>query len=323
MAFSMEEAPRSGTGSSLKEREMKIFVTGGTGFVGSNLVRKLTEKGHEVTVLTRSAATSPPLPQGANYLEGSPAEKGAWMENVPYHDGIINLAGASIFGRWTEAAKKAIRDSRLLTTRNLVQALAARPSKPPFLFSTSAIGYYGFHQDEELDESSPPGEGFLASLSQEWESAAREAENHGARVVLLRFGIVLERDGGALKQMIPVFEKYLGSPLGSGKQWFSWIHLQDLINVYLFLIDQARISGPINCTSPHPVRNQELTRTLGEALGKPTFMPRVPGFVLRMILGEFGSVLLRGQRVLPRRLLEEGYRFQFPDLKGALASLLT
>jgi len=301
---------------------MRIFVTGGTGFVGSNLVRKLTESGHEVTLLTRSLAKSPPLSQGASYLEGSPTEKGAWLEKVPYHDGIINLAGASIFGRWTKAAKKAIRDSRLLTTRNLVQALSTRPSKPTFLFSTSAVGYYGFRDDEELDESSPPGEGFLVSLSQEWESAALEAEQYGARVVLLRFGIVLGREGGALKQMIPVFRRYMGSPLGSGKQWFSWIHLQDLINVYLFLIEKHLISGPVNCTSPHPVRNEELTKRLGEALGKATFMPSVPGLVLRMILGEFGSVLLRGQRVLPRRLLEEGYRFQFPDLQGALKDLL-
>ena len=301
---------------------MKIFVTGGTGFVGSNLVRKLTESGHEVTLLTRSPAKSPPWPQAVSYLEGNPAEKGTWQEIVPHHDGIINLAGASIFGRWTKDAKKSIRDSRLLTTQNLVHALSKRPSKTAFLFSTSAVGYYGFRDDEELDESSPPGEGFLASLSQEWESAALEAEKHGARVVLLRFGIVLGREGGALKQMIPVFRKYLGSSLGSGKQWFSWIHLQDLISVYLFLIEKHRISGPINCTSPQPVRNQELTKSLGEALGKPTFMPSVPGFLLRLILGEFGSVLLRGQRVLPRRLLEEGYRFQFPDLKGALKDLL-
>jgi hypothetical protein len=245
------------------------------------------------------------------------------MEKVPYHDGIINLAGASIFGRWTKAAKKAVRDSRLLTTRNLVQALSTRPSKTAFLFSTSAVGYYGFRDDEELDELSPPGEGFLASLSQEWESAAQEAEKHGVRVVLLRFGIVLGREGGALKQMIPVFRKYMGSPLGSGKQWFSWIHLQDLIGVYLFLIEKRHISGPINCTSPQPVRNRELTKSLGEALGKPTFMPSVPGFLLRLILGEFGSVLLKGQRALPKRLLEEGYRFRFPDLKGALKDLLS
>jgi len=297
-------------------------VTGGTGFVGKSLVRKLTEYGHEVTVLTRSLAKSPPLPRGAIYLEGSPAEKGAWLERVPYHDGVINLAGASIFGRWTESAKKAMRDSRLLTTQNVVQALSARPSKAAFLFSTSAVGYYGFGDDEELDELSPPGEGFLSSLSQEWESAALEAERHGVRVVLLRFGIVLGREGGALKEMIPVFRKYMGSPLGSGKQWFSWIHLQDLIGVYLFLIEKHHISGPINCTSPQPVRNKELTKSLGEALGKPTFMPSVPGFLLRVILGEFGSVLLKGQRVVPRRLLREDFRFQFPDLNGALRDLL-
>lgn len=302
---------------------VKIFVTGGTGFVGSNLVRKLTESGHEVTLLTRSLAKSQPLPQGVSYLEGNPAETGAWQERVPSHDGIVNLAGASIFGRWTKSAKKSIWNSRLLTTQNLVQALSKRPSKTSFFFSTSAVGYYGFREDEELDESSPPGEGFLASLSREWESAALEAEKHGTRVVLFRFGIVLGREGGALKQMIPLFRNYLGSSLGSGKQWFSWIHLQDLLSVYLFMIEKSRLSGPINCTSPQPVRNRELTKSIGEALGKPTFMPSVPGFLLRLILGEFGSVLLKGQKVLPRRLLEEGYRFRFPDLRGALKDLLS
>ncbi len=301
---------------------MRIFVTGGTGFVGRSLVRSLAEDRHEITVLTRSAEKSPPLPPGVSYLEGNPTEKGAWQEKVADQDGVINLAGASIFARWTETAKRTIRDSRILTARNLVDAFSARRPQGAFLFSTSAVGYYGFRQDEELDESSPPGEGFLASLSKEWESVALSAEERGVRVVLLRFGIVLGKEGGALKQMIPVFKKCLGSPLGSGKQWFSWIHLKDLINIYSFLIKEAAISGPINCTSPQPVRNREFTNLLGDALRKPTFMPSVPGFFLRMLLGEFGSVLLKGQRVLPRRLLEKGYRFDFPDLRGALQNLL-
>ncbi len=300
---------------------MKIFMTGGTGFVGHNLTKRLTAQGHEVTVLTRSMRRSLPLLQGASYLEGNAVEKGAWQEKVSGKDGVINLAGASIFKRWTDAYKKELRDSRILTTQNLVEAFSAPKSQKPFLFSTSAVGYYGFHEDDELDETSPPGDGFLASLAQEWESAALKAEGYGVRVVLMRFGVVLGNGGGALKEMIPVFKKYLGSPLGTGKQWFSWIHLHDLASVYSFLLDHEDISGPVNCTSPEPIRNQEMTKTLGEVLGKPTFMPALPGFLIHMVLGEFGSVLLKGQRVLPKKLLEKGFRFQFPVLKEALREI--
>ncbi|MGD8982614.1 MAG: TIGR01777 family oxidoreductase, partial [Desulfobacteraceae bacterium] len=256
------------------------------------------------------------------YLEGDPTEKGAWQESVAENDVIINLAGASIFRRWSEIAKEIMRDSRIHTTQNLVEAIAARQGKETLLLSTSAIGYYGFHEDEELVEESTPGGSFLASLAQEWESAALEAEAFGAKVALLRFGIILGRNGGALRQMVPLFNMYLGSPLGRGEQWFSWIHEEDLAGIYSHLIAQKNISGPINCTAPNPVRNMDLTKTLGEVLGKPTFMPAVPGFVLRMIMGEFGSVLLEGQKVLPNRLLDTGFRFKFPKIKKALQDLL-
>jgi uncharacterized protein (TIGR01777 family) len=308
---------------SSREIAMKIFVTGGTGFVGTYLVRRLTQQSHEVTVLTRSLARSRPLPKGASYLAGNPIEKGAWQERVSAHDGAVNLAGASIFARWTDASKKEIRNSRVLTTQNLVEAFSAQKHKRPFLFSTSAIGYYGFSEDEELDESSPLGKGFLASIAQEWESSALKAEDYGVRVVLLRFGVVMGREGGALKQMIPVFKRYLGSPLGTGKQWFSWIHEEDLASIYLFLLEHEGIWGPVNCTSPYPVQNRELTTTLREILGKPTFLPPLPGFIIRMILGEFGSVLLKGQKVLPKRLMGSGFRFRFPNLKEALKNLLS
>jgi uncharacterized protein (TIGR01777 family) len=305
----------------LKEVLMKIFMTGGTGFVGRNLTKHLAAQGHEVTVLTRSMKRSLPLPQGAAYLEGNPVEKGAWQEKVSGQDGAINLAGTSIFKRWTDAYKKELLNSRVLTTRNLVEALSARKSRNPFLFSTSAVGYYGFRGDDELDETSPPGTDFLASLAQEWESTALKGEGYGVRVVLLRFGVVLGRDGGALKEMIPVFKKYMGSPLGTGKQWFSWIHVQDLANVYSFLLEHEDISGPVNCTSPEPVQNREMTKILGQALGKPTFMPAVPGFIIRAVLGEFGSVLLKGQRVIPQKLLAQGFLFRFPGLREAFKEI--
>jgi len=301
---------------------MKIFMTGGTGFVGTTLIKRLTQEGHQATVLTRAPPEESPLPKGASYLEGDPTEKGAWQESAAEHDVIINLAGASIFRRWSKRAKETIRDSRIQTTQNLVEALAARKGKETLLLSTSAIGYYGSHEDEELVEESPPGEGFLASLAQEWELEALKSEAYGARVALLRFGIVLGKNGGALRQMIPIFSLCLGSSLGSGEQWFSWIHEEDLASIYLHLIRQKDISGPINCTAPYPVRNMDLTRALGQAMGKPTFLPAVPGFILRMIMGEFGSVLLEGQRVLPKRLLDTGFQFNFPEIKEALEDLL-
>lgn len=301
---------------------MKIFMTGGTGFVGTTLTKKLTQEKHQVTILTRALTEDSPLPKGATYLEGDPTHRGTWQESVAEHDVIINLAGASIFRRWSETTKEIIRDTRIHTTQNLVEALAARKGKETLLLSTSAIGYYGFHEDEELVEDSPPGDNFLASLAREWESAALKAEAFGVRVALLRFGIILGKHGGALRQMLPLFNMYLGSPLGSGEQWFSWIHEEDLAGIYLHLIAQKNISGPINCTAPHPVRNMDLTRVLAEALGKPTFMPAVPGFMLRMIMGEFGSVLLEGQKALPKRLLDTGFRFKFPKIKKALEDLL-
>lgn len=301
---------------------MKIFMTGGTGFVGTHLTGFLVREGHEVTVLTRSIREDRPLPEGASYLEGDPTEPGKWQEHVAAHEVIINLAGASIFRRWTEASKEIMRESRLLTTENLVQALSARKGQETLFLSTSAIGYYGGHGEEELDEEGPPGHDFLAALARDWESEARKAEAAGARVVLLRYGIVLGRSGGALRQMVPIFKFCLGSPLGSGEQWFSWIHEEDLARIYLFVLGQKDLSGPINCTAPNPVQNRELTRVLGETLGRPTFLPAVPGFVVRLMMGELGSVLLEGQRVLPKRLLEAGFRFEFPEIAKALEDLL-
>jgi uncharacterized protein (TIGR01777 family) len=313
---------KSAVADFMEEVTMKIFMTGGTGFVGSILAPRLTQAGHEVTILTRKVREGQPLPSGVSYLEGNPAEKGAWQERAAAHDAAINLAGTSIFTRWSDSAKKAMRESRILTTENLVEALGARQDKKTALLSTSAVGYYGFSGDEELHEESPPGEGFLASLSEAWEQAALKAQDFGARVVLLRFGIVLGRHGGALVKMVPLFKWYIGSPLGSGKQWFSWIHEQDLADIFRFVLDHENLSGPVNCTAPHPVRNREMTTLLGKVLGKATFMPPVPGFMIKMVLGEFGSVLLKGQKVLPAKLLQAGFHFSFPEMKGALEDLL-
>lgn len=297
-------------------------MTGGTGFVGSTLTQKLTSEGHQVIILTRAIKKGLFLPHGASFLEGDPIRPGAWQEKVTEHEVVINLAGASIFRRWNDKARKEILESRTLTTNNIVEALSERRGKEIHLLNASAIGFYGFHGDESLDENSPPGDDFLACVVREWESAARKAQEFDVRVVLCRFGVVLGKHGGALSELVPIFKRWLGSPLGSGKQWFSWIHEEDLANVFLFLLEHKNLDGPINCTSPNPVRNSELTKTLGDVLGKPTFMPAVPGFALRLKMGEVGNVLLKGQRVQPRRLLKSGFRFQFANLRDALEDIL-
>jgi uncharacterized protein (TIGR01777 family) len=301
---------------------MNVFMTGGTGFVGTSLSEKLLALGHGVTVLTRSAAIAGEGQGGVRYVTGDPTQPGPWQQAVAGHEMIINLAGASIFKRWTKEVKQAIRDSRINTTRNLVEALSGGSPTKVTLFSTSAIGYYGFRGDEALNEDSSPGDDFLANLSQAWEAEALHAVQHGVRVVICRFGIVLGASGGALGQMAPVFKKGLGSPLGSGKQWFSWIHEQDLVAIYLFLLDKSDVSGPVNCTAPHPVRNEAFTRALAHAMGKPSFMPAVPGFMVKIMMGEFGAVLLEGQKVMPERLLTLGYPFRFPRIEAALQDLL-
>lgn len=295
---------------------MKIFITGGTGFVGKTLAPALIRSGHEVCILTRAGKGDS---SGVSWVEGDPAQKGKWQEAVREHEVIINLAGASIFTRWTEEAKKKIRDSRILTTRNLVEAMEG--GKVKTFFSTSAIGYYGFHGDENLTEESPPGADFLALLARDWEAEAKEAEKKGCRLVVTRFGIVLGDKGGALGQMIPLFQKYLGGPLGSGRQWFSWFHIDDLTGAFLFLLEHPEISGPVNFTAPNPVRNKELARWLGRIMGRPAFLP-APGFMLKLVLGEFGSILLKGQRVLPRKLLQAGFPFSYPEIERALRQVI-
>jgi hypothetical protein len=300
---------------------MKILITGGTGFVGTQLTSRLIQDGNEVTILTRSKKGQEKASAGISYLQGDPTQKGPWQEAVKNHDIIINLAGASIFSKWTKEHKKAIRESRVNTTRNIVEGIPSRPEKPFSLFSASAVGYYGFCGDEELAEDSPPGNDFLARIAKEWEGEALKARDKGARVVITRFGIVMGEKGGALGQMIPLFKRYIGGPIGSGKQWFSWVHIKDLAEAFIFLLKHPEISGPVNVCSPNPVRNKDLAKALGKALHKPSFVP-APGFMIKLVLGEFGSVILEGQRVIPKKLLENGFVFQYPDIDKALQSIV-
>jgi len=301
---------------------MKIFITGGTGFVGTTLTRVLGEHGHDLTLLKRPGESPGTIPGQATVIEADPTIPGPWQARAAEADTIINLAGASIFSRWSEAMKKTLRDSRILTTRNLVQAMAERGGRPATLLSTSAVGYYGFHGDELLTETDPPGTDFLANLAVDWETEALAARNFGVRVVILRFGIVLGRQGGALGQMLPLFRFGLGSPLGTGRQWFSWIHEADLARIYLHLLERTDLEGPVNCTAPEPVQNRVFTSVLGKALRRPTFLPPVPGFMMRLVLGEFGDVLLQGQRAVPSKLLQSGFTFHFPTVAEALGDLV-
>ena len=255
-------------------------------------------------------------------MESDPTKAGSWQKIAGEHDVIINLAGFSIFNRWTKKVKKEIFDSRILTTKNLVDALSYRKQKEIHFLSGSGVGYYGFHQDKVIDENDGPGNDFLARVASAWEQAAVTAEKFGARVVLCRIGIVLGRHGGALARLIPLFKCCLGTALGNGEQWFSWIHEQDLTNIFLFLLEHPEVKGPINFTAPHPVSNRELMRTLSAVLHKPALPFPVPGFLLRLTHGESADIFLKGQRVLPQKLLHKGYVFRFPTLTAALHDLV-
>lgn len=299
---------------------MKVFMTGGSGFVGTYLSRELARQGYEITILTRKETPPRRDEPLIRFLTGDPTREGPWMAAVPDHDWIINLAGASVFTRWSEAHKREIHDSRILTTRNLVTALE-RDDRGQLFCSTSAIGYYGPRGDEDIIEDSPGGEDFLSQLAREWEAEALKAQDLGIRVVITRFGIVLGKGGGALAQMARAFKMFVGGRLGSGEQFFSWIHQEDHARAFLFVKDHPDLKGPVNFTSPNPVRNRELTRALGRILGRPTFLP-APAFMVRLVLGEFGEVLLTGQKVLPRKLLAAGFEFRFPFIDQALEDLL-
>jgi uncharacterized protein len=297
---------------------MKFFMTGGTGFVGSYLSKQLAQQGHAITILTRSSQPRPGANPAVAFVRGDPTQPGPWMDILAEHDVVINLAGASVFMRWTAENKKIIRSSRVLTTQNIVAAQASAPNrKTQVLLSTSAIGYFGDRGDEELTDNSPPGQDFLGQLAQEWEAAALQAQDLGVRVAITRFGIVLGRGGGILEKLVPVFKSYLGGPVGSGKQWFSWIDQSDQLRAVLFIVEHPSLQGPVNFTAPQPVRNAELAKVLGTILNRPSWVP-APAFMVKMALGEFAQVVLGGQKVLPQKLLAAGFEFEYPTIEAAL-----
>lgn len=300
---------------------MKVFITGSNGFVGTNLGRFFVTEGHDVTGLVRTEDKAKALPKGVSHVVGEGTKPGKWQDAVSGHDVLINLAGVPIFKRWSSEYKRLLYDTRILTTRNLVDAIPDESGSSVTLLSTSAVGYYGSGEDEELGESSPSGNDFLAVLARDWEGEASRALKKGVRVALARFGVVLGRDGGALPEMILPFRWFVGGPLGNGRQWFSWIHIKDLCRAAYFVITNKEIDGPINFTAPGPVRNRDLSRAIGKVLGRPSFVP-APAFMIRLLMGEFGSVILTGQRVVPRALQSHGFKFEFADIEKSLTNLL-
>ncbi len=304
---------------------MRIVVTGGTGFIGRVLCRRLADAGHSVTVLTRNPEAARAKLYHAVAIAPWQGFRGPTEElakALGECDVVINLAGSPVAdGRWTPPIKELLRQSREGTTSAIVTTLAKLKTRPVLLLNASAVGYYGPRGDEELTEAASTGDGFLASLCREWEGAARAAERLGVRVVLPRIGMVLGKDGGALAKMLPIFRMGLGGPLGRGTQWVSWIHLDDLVELLMFLMDHAA-SGPVNATAPHPVTNAEFSKTLGQVLGRPAFLP-TPGFAMKLLFGEMADeLLLTGQRVVPHRAHAMGFHFRFPFVTGALNDIL-
>jgi uncharacterized protein (TIGR01777 family) len=298
---------------------MNILITGGTGFIGSALVKNLVEQGHAVTVLSRS-------PEKVANICGPSVNALGSLTQLKAEDSyqvIVNLAGAPIIGpRWSEARKQQIRDSRIGLTHHLITCIGRMTVKPELLISGSAIGYYGDQGDTVLTEQSTPYEDFSSQLCADWEAAAKQAEQFGVRVCLIRTGLVIAGGGGFLQRMLPPFRLGLGGRLGDGKQWMSWVHRRDWLNIAQTMMADSTMRGAYNATAPNPVTNAEFTRILAQFLNRPALLP-VPACVLKSLLGEMSELVLGSQRVMPERLLAQGFKFQYEDLAAALNEALS
>jgi len=302
---------------------MQIVVTGGTGFIGRPLCASLCQEGHRVTLLTRRIEAQGSCGSTVTAVEWNGRQAGAWEDCLDGADAVINLAGAPIAdGPWTEARKQLLMESRVLTTRLLVEAMSRRSLKPRTLISASGIGYYGASDDRVLDEGAAHGQGFLADLSLAWEAEALRAAEFGVRVVLLRTGMVLEQDGGALPKMLVPFRLFAGGPIMPGTQWVSWIHRRDHIGLIQWALTATNVSGPVNAVAPEAVTMNRFCKLLGRVLHRPSWIP-VPGFALHLALGELGTLMTTGQRVNPVKALAGGYVFRYPTLELALRAILT
>lgn len=294
---------------------MRILITGASGLIGTALRKSFEEKGYEMLLASRSEPKSERDIQW-NADAGFADEDLLRLEGL---DAVIHLAGESISAlRWTDEKKKAIRDSRVHGTRTMIEAFARLEKKPKVFISASAIGFYGDRGDEEMTETSSVGDTFLSEVSKEWESESRRAEDMGIRTVLLRNGIVLSKDGGALATMMTPFKLGVGGVVGSGKQWMSWVSLDDAVGIVNYALENENLRGAVNVVSPNPVTNEEFTKTLGEVLYRPTFLP-LPEFAVNLVFGEMGDALLiDSTRVVPKRLLDSGFKFRYPEIKSAL-----
>lgn len=309
---------------------MRIVIAGGTGFLGSPLAEVYAEEGHDVRLLTRSLPPGQSVHESGTGVPGitrvgwnPDGHAGPWRNTLHGSDAVINLAGESIGNkRWTPARKASLRDSRLLATRSLVAALIEAEKRPTVLVSSSAVGYYGDGGDQVKTEDSPAGNDFLAHLCEDWEADARKAALPGVRVAVVRTGVVLERSGGALPRMITPFKFFAGGPLGSGRQYMSWIHRLDWVELVRWIVATNDAAGVFNATAPHPVTNREFARALGRALRRPALLP-TPGFGLRLLLGEFADSILTGQRVIPARAKSMGYHFRYPEIDIAFRGIFS
>ncbi|HPS56843.1 MAG TPA: TIGR01777 family oxidoreductase [Spirochaetota bacterium] len=299
---------------------MKVAVTGGLGFIGERITRDLLNYGYDVTVFARKG--NPELfRKKFSYVKCDLTVQGNWQDIIGEHDVVVNLAGTSVFTRWNKTKKEYIYNSRSISTANIVEAMGRKKSKAKVLINASAVGFYGMHGDEEITEKHAAGDDFLAMVCRRWEDEAMKADANGARVVIMRFGTVLG-GGGAFPLMKKVFGMMMGAKLGSGKQWFPWIHIDDVCGIILKAVKDKKMSGRYNCTAPVMVRNSEFTAIMAKSCGKPVIIPFVPVFALKIMMGEFGAFLAGGQKAVPEKLVKEKYSFQFPELGPALENLM-
>jgi len=300
---------------------MKLVITGATGFIGSALCSRLLERGDNLTLLTRHAPNNGGT-AAKSWSHWTPGMAGEWETVFDGADGVINLAGEPIAAkRWTESQKRRIHSSRIDATRSVVEAIAKAKRKPAFLINGSAVGYYGPRGDEVITEEAQPGADFLASVCREWEEEAQRAEPMGVRVVRLRTGVVLGPQGGALAKMALPFKFFIGGPLGSGRQWMSWIHLEDEVGLILYLMETRQTVGAVNATAPNPATMSDFCRTLGKVMHRPSWAP-VPAIALRLMLGEMADMLLTGQRAIPAAAQKLGYQFRYANLYDALRACM-
>ena len=305
---------------------MKVAITGATGFVGTRLVEQLHNQGNSILVLTRNRDRAMRVFPAQNFpnieiVAYTPQQSGDWQNAIAGCDAVVNLAGKPIADeRWTEQIKQEILNSRKVGTEKIVEAIAASNPKPTVLVNASAIGYYGTSETATFDETSSPGNDFLAQVCQDWENAAQKVKETGTRLVIIRTGIVLGM-GGALAKMLTPFKLFTGGPLGSGRQWFSWIHREDLVNFILESLQKSNLEGVYNGTAPNPVRMNELCQVLGQVMKRPSWLP-VPDLALELLLGDGAKVVLEGQQVLPKRTLASGFEYQYSSLKSALEEIL-